>query len=74
MDSFKHLVEAFKEEPTIEKRNNLTPWDLPDYKKFTEEGVSTHVYITKSGISLQFLGWRVVLKEDGTYTWADTSG
>jgi hypothetical protein len=74
MDSFKHLVEAFKEEPTIEKRNKLTPWDLPLYKKYTEKGISAHVSIKEGSVSLQFLGWEVVLKEDGTYIWGDTSG
>jgi hypothetical protein len=74
MSKFKILIQFFREELNIKERNKLKPWSLRRYKKFTNEGLSTHAYIKEESIHLQFHGWELVLLKDGTYTWNSTSG
>jgi hypothetical protein len=74
MNKFEYVVNAFKEEPTIEQLNNTKGWNDKSHKKYTAKGISTHVFTNNNSVKLQFLGWELVLSSDGSYYINDTSG
>ncbi len=71
---FQYVVKAFQEEPIIEKMNNISGWTDESHQNYIKQGISSHVFIKKNSVKLQFLGWELVLLKDGTYYINDTSG
>jgi hypothetical protein len=63
----------FEEEPTIEDLEDRAETQ-PLFLDFKKKGYSIHTYPGHDSMSLQFWGWAIVLNEDGTWFWEDTSG
>jgi hypothetical protein len=67
------LADIISEEPTIldfEKRSENQPAFLAHQKN----GYAVHPYFSKNKLKLQFWGWAIVLKEDGTWFMEATDG
>ena len=73
ISSIGELEKFFKEEPTIEDllTNKVHQVRFVEHKK---KGYSVHPYFSKDSLSLQLWGWAIVLSNDGTWFWEDTSG
>jgi hypothetical protein len=68
------LLEKEKER---EKVRELLCRTISNIEMSEKEGlpmVAASVYKKKNSISLQFWGWAIVLNDDGTWFWEDTSG
>lgn len=72
MEKFEYVVKAFKEEPTIKDCKQIDESDSSI--EYLEKGIVSHVYIRPDAVKLQFLGWELVLLENGKYYINDTSG
>jgi len=64
------LADLFSDEPPIGFHIDSCA-NLSDHRR---SGYSIHPYFEDGSLSLQLLGWAIVLKEDGTWFWEDTSG
>ncbi len=73
VDKIGELKKFFKEEPTIDDllTNKIHQVNFVEHKK---KGYSVHTYFGKDSLSLQLWGWAIVLSNDGTWFWEDTSG
>lgn len=44
MEEFKHVIEAFQEEPSIKERNLMKGWDDENGRDYISKGICTHIY------------------------------
>ena len=71
---FEQLIHAFKNEPTIRQMGCLKGWEDESHQDYIKKGICAHVYPKEKSVSLQFLGWELVLLNNGNYFINDTTG
>lgn len=68
MTEFKYLVEALKDNGTIEETSKILG------REFVDREIAFTPYFKTDSVSLQLHGWEIVLLENGKYFINDTSG